>query len=33
LLVGLSRIDPDLVRKVRALDRSAQLVLMGLSGD
>lgn len=33
LLVGLSRIDPELVRKVRSLDQNARIVLMGLSGD
>jgi hypothetical protein len=33
LLIGLSRIDPELVRKVRALDQNARIVLMGLSGD
>jgi hypothetical protein len=33
LLHNLSRLDPELVRRVRSLDSGARLLLMGLSGD
>jgi hypothetical protein len=33
LLHSLSRLDPELVRKVRSLDSGARAMLMGLSGD
>jgi hypothetical protein len=33
LLHSLSRLDPELVRRVRLLDSGARALLMGLSGD
>ena len=33
LLHSLSRLDPELVRRIRSLDRDARALLMGLAGD
>lgn len=33
LLQGLSRLDPDLVRRVRGLDQESKVLLLALSGD
>ncbi|MBI5291672.1 MAG: cytochrome c3 family protein [Chloroflexi bacterium] len=33
LLHSLSRLDPELVRRIRALDRDSRALLMGLAGD
>ena len=33
LLQSLSRLDPDLIRRIRALDRDSRAMLMALSGD
>jgi hypothetical protein len=33
LLHNLSRLDPELVRRIRSLDRDARALLLALSGD
>jgi hypothetical protein len=33
LLYSLSKMDPDLVKKVRSLDRQSRAILLAMSGD